>query len=124
MEGEDGSGDRILTAEVDKAYEEKVGLTGVRCQIFYSSRQLRIYRENLNYFSVSPRVLSLNSPQNHSPLQCFDSRDNVTKKISSGENQLAGFLFPSVQFRSISSYENKIKMSSSLKVLLFRLFIQ
>lgn len=29
MDGEDGSGDRILTAKADTVYQEKVGLTGI-----------------------------------------------------------------------------------------------
>lgn len=55
MEGEDGSGDRILTAEVDKAYQDKVGLTSFR-MVFSTVRGLKsgvwqlfkICRENLN----------------------------------------------------------------------------
>lgn len=55
MEGEDGSGDRILTAEVDKAYQDKVGLTSFR-MVFSTVRGLKsgvwqlfeICRENQN----------------------------------------------------------------------------
>lgn len=76
----------------------KSKVRGVKNEIGSFSRFAGIIKE---YLYVSLRTLSLKSPQNHYSSSVLEFKNQCHKKNA--------FLFPSVHFRSMSSFEEKKK---------------